>query len=173
MDKLLLLFFCQFFIAPKIPVNEKIASDVNAETNVKPPVVPIELTWQMLFKVIFEPKWSKEYKMNLDMPVFDKSLLWINNKEVFISGFMIPVSVDKSRMVLSKNPNATCYFCGQGGPETIMAIRFKGSHKRYKTDDYVTLKGVFELNGNNPNEFIYMLNNAEEIKTRINLYENP
>lgn len=127
-------------------------------------IKPIALTWQMLFKVIFEPKWSKEYKMKIDMPVFDESLLAINKKEVYITGFMIPVSVDKSRMVLSQNPNATCYFCGQGGPETIMAIRFKGAPKRYKTDDYVTLKGVFELNGTNPNEFIYILNNAEEIK---------
>jgi hypothetical protein len=125
---------------------------------------PIVLTWQMLFKVVMEEKYSAKYKMKIEVPKFDDSLWEINKKEVIVEGFVIPTGINSNSFALSQNPFSSCFFCGQAGPETVMTIKYKGKAPKYKTDDYITLKGTFELNDKNIEEFIYILNNAVEVK---------
>lgn len=127
-------------------------------------IKPVLLTWEMLFKVVFEEKYSNKYKMKVNVPDFDPSLKALNKKEVIIADFVIPTGIGSNTFVLSQNPYASCFFCGQGGVETVMTIKYKGKAPRYKTDDYITLKGIFELNSTNIEEFIYILNNAVEVK---------
>jgi hypothetical protein len=125
---------------------------------------PVVLTWEMLFKVIFEEKYSKKYRTKINVPSFDPTLQVLNKKVVLVSGFVIPTGIGNNTFVLSQNPYASCFFCGQGGVETVMTIKYRGKTPRYKTDDYITLKGIFELNSTNIVEFIYILNDAVEIK---------
>lgn len=139
-------FFCQ----------NKIVQTISAK--------PTELTWDMLFKMILVEKYSTKYKMKINVPEFDPTLQSLNRREIFITGYVIPTGITSNNFVLSKSPYAACYFCGQGGVETVMSIKYKGKPRRYKTDDYVTLKGILELNSTNINELIYILHNAEEIK---------
>jgi len=127
-------------------------------------VVPVKLTWDMMFKVLLVEKYSKKYGMTINVPEFDYSLQQLNRKEVIVYGYVIPTAVDGNSFVLSKTPFSSCYFCGNGGVETVMTIKYKGKAPRYKTDDYIALKGIFELNSTDINELIYVLNNAIEVK---------
>ena len=102
--------------------------------------------------------------MKVNVPDFDPTLQNLNKKEVLVAGFVIPTGIGGNTFVLSQNPYASCFFCGQGGVETVMTIKYKGNAPRYKTDDYITLKGTLELNSTDIEEFIYILNNAEEVK---------
>lgn len=161
-----------FILLVLMPSNVRIAafppaSSTYAERNIDSTatlVKPVVLTWEMLFRVVFEEKYSNKYKMKINVPDFDPTLQALNKKEVLVTGFVIPTGVGNNSFVLSKNPYAACFFCGQGGVETVMTIRYKGKAQRYKTDDYITLKGILELNSTNIEEFIYILNDAVEIK---------
>jgi hypothetical protein len=172
MTKLLVLHQAAFILWLLMPVKEPAAAipeaiSVNNERwpeRTATVVKPVVLTWEMLFKVVFEEKYSKKYKMKINVPDFDPTLQALNKKEVLITGFVIPTGIDNNSFVLSQNPYASCFFCGQGGVETVMTIKYKGKAPRYKTDDYITLKGIFELNSTNIEEFIYILNDAVEIK---------
>ena len=65
--------------------------------------------------------------------------------------------------VLSRNPNATCFFCGGGGPETVVDIKVKpGQIKQYKMDERKTFRGILQLNPTNIKHFTYVLKMAEE-----------
>ena len=74
---------------------------------------------------------------------------------------MIPVDIDANYYVLSANPFASCFFCGQAGPESVVSIKFKGVNRRFNTDDRVTIKGKFRLNATDINELNYILDQAE------------
>ena len=65
---------------------------------------------------------------------------------------------------LSKNPYAACFFCGGAGPETITGLTFAKTPKRYKTDELLTLQGVFKLNSENVDKFMYQLYAVEAVK---------
>lgn len=75
---------------------------------------------------------------------------------------MIPWDIKKGIYALSKSNFASCFFCGQSGPETVISLKFKTKPRRYDTDEYLTFKGVFELNDTNFNDFIYIFRGAEE-----------
>ena len=127
-------------------------------------VKPVKLTWEMLFKVVLVEKYSARYKMKINVPDFDYTLKDLNNKEVVIEGFVIPTGVSSNTFVLSQNPYSACYFCGNGGVETVMTVKYSGIVPKFKTDDYIKLKGIFELNNTDINELIYVLNKAKQIK---------
>lgn len=75
-----------------------------------------------------------------------------------MSGFIIPI--DNKNYALSKNVFASCFFCGQAGPETIMGIKFKNPNIKLKTDQYVTLTGTFRYNDTDVDDWIYHVENA-------------
>ena len=83
-------------------------------------------------------------------------------KKIAISGFIIPI--DNTTYALSKNVFASCFFCGQAGPETIMGIKFKGETPKLKTDQYVTLVGTYRINESDVEDWIYHIDNAVIVK---------
>jgi hypothetical protein len=91
-------------------------------------------------------------------PVINATLKSKANKKVALSGFIIPI--DATNYALSKNVFASCFFCGQAGPETITGIKFKGKTPKLKTDQYVTLEGTFRYNDNDVDDWIYHIEDA-------------
>ena len=51
---------------------------------------------------------------------------------------------------------ASCYFCGQGGPESAIELKFINK-QNFKTDDIVSIIGVLKLNKDNVEHFNYIL----------------
>ena len=115
-------------------------------------------TWPILYKVDFETVEDEfgEY----EKPVFSKDVKEIEGKEVYIEGYIIPFDgMTSNKFVLSALPVNACFFCGNGGPESVIQVYAK-SAIRY-TEKPVELKGKIKLNPDNPDELIYSLVDAQ------------
>ncbi|MBE2218931.1 MAG: DUF3299 domain-containing protein [Ignavibacteria bacterium] len=124
---------------------------------------PQKITWETLRDVSFKKKWDAAQGMFILYPSFGPKISALKGKDVLLTGYMIPVDIDANYYVLSANPFAACFFCGQSGPESVASIKFKKVAKRYNTDDRVTIKGTLRLNADDINELNYILENAEAV----------
>lgn len=124
---------------------------------------PTKVTWEMLRDVTFKKKWSAEESMFILYPTFGVKVAGLKDKEIVLTGYMIPVDVDANVYVLSANPYSSCFFCGGAGPESVVQVKFKKSTKRFNTDDRVTVKGKLKLNADDINELNYILEGCDVI----------
>lgn len=123
----------------------------------------IKLSWQLLSDVEFKEKYFEEVGDYYLYPEFGEAPKAFEGQEVLISGYMIPVDPEGNFFVLSKGPYASCFFCGQAGPETIVQLEFKDKdHRKYKMDEKLTFKGILKLNNTDVNLCNYILLIAEE-----------
>jgi len=136
--------------SPSVP-----AYHVTASTKIK---AGDTLTWKLLAQIKYLKKPSKDYPEGVMFPVINPTLKAKNNKPILMSGFIVPI--DNKSYALSKNVFASCFFCGQAGPETIMGIKFKNPGMKLKTDQYVTLQGNFRYNDADVDDWIYHIENA-------------
>ncbi len=116
------------------------------------------LSWKLLGQIKYIKKASPDYPEGVMYPVVNSTLKTKQGKPIVMSGFIIPI--DNKSYALSKNVFASCFFCGQAGPETIMGIKFKNAGTKLKTDQYVTLSGTFRYNDANVDDWIYHIENA-------------
>jgi hypothetical protein len=116
------------------------------------------LSWKLLGQIKYIKKASPDYPEGVMFPVVNTTLKAKNKKPIVMSGFIIPI--DNKNYALSKNVFASCFFCGQAGPETIMGIKFKNPNMKLKTDQYVTLQGTFRYNDSDVDDWIYHIENA-------------
>jgi hypothetical protein len=137
---------------PSDTVNSKNGGELSYAT------VSDTLTWKLLAQIKYLKKPSKDYPEGVMYPVVNPTLKAKNKKAITMSGFIIPI--DNKNYALSKNVFASCFFCGQAGPETIMGIKFKNPGIKLKTDQYVTLQGTFRYNDSDVDDWIYHIENA-------------
>lgn len=116
------------------------------------------LTWKQLGVINYVKKAHPDYPEGVMFPVINAGLKAKAKKRVVLKGFIIPI--DATNYALSKNVFASCFFCGQAGPETITGIKFRGKTPKLKTDQYVTLEGVFRYNETDVNDWIYHIDDA-------------
>nr|WP_299382797.1 hypothetical protein [Allomuricauda sp.] len=107
------------------------------------------------------------WKSNADIPVFRQAifapeLVALEGEEVLVTGYFLVLDGTQSVYLLSKNPMASCFFCGNGGPETIMELEF-AEKPAFKMDDLLSVSGLLRLNADNPNQCYYRLEQAEAI----------
>ena len=154
------LLLCSFFASAKNSSVPKITNTDWTETTFT--ATPIDsLNWKLLGMIKFIKKADKEYG-EVMYPQVSPLLKQKSGKKIAISGFIIPI--DNTTYALSKNVFASCFFCGQAGPETIMGIKFKGETPKLKTDQYVTLVGTYRINENDVEDWIYHIDNAVIVK---------
>ena len=119
------------------------------------------LDWSDLARGI---SWKKSTS-NLTYPGFleadfSNKLTDLEGKEVSLIGFLIVFEGRQSVYMLSKNPMASCFFCGNGGPETISEIAF-AEKPDFGMDDLITVTGILRLNRDDPLRCYYMIEQAE------------
>ncbi|WPP48143.1 hypothetical protein [Catalinimonas niigatensis] len=99
----------------------------------------------------------------LYVPVFSKDAKALEGKEVIVPGYIIPFEglFKPEHVIVSSLPLASCFFCGSGGPETVMEVYLK------KPIDYteaiVAFKGKLKLNDKDYEQLMYILEDAEMI----------
>jgi len=120
------------------------------------------LNWKQLAQIKYLKKPSADYPEGVMFPVISPTLKAKQSKTIVMSGFVIPI--DEKSYALSKNVFASCFFCGQAGPETIMGIKLKNPGQKFKTDQYVTLQGTFRYNDSDVEDWIYHIENAVVVK---------
>jgi len=139
-----------------LPINKAgFISTTKVQTN------PTELNWNILGDIKYVNRKDPRYG-EISFPVVNSKLKLLQGKKITMTGFIVPI--DNKTYALSKNVFASCFFCGQAGPETIMGIVFKGETPKLKTDQYVTLEGTFRYNENDVDDWIYHIENAVIIK---------
>ncbi|UII81300.1 hypothetical protein [Flagellimonas sp. CMM7] len=119
----------------------------------------IQLTWDHFDDVSFKPEYNAVYDMNFLMPTFGDQIQAFKGEQVKIRGYFLDISGSGDVFLVSKNPMASCFFCGAAGPETIIEVRFK-TKPPFKTDQIVQVTGVLELNRDNVDHCNYILKEA-------------
>lgn len=105
-----------------------------------------KITWKDVVEI-----YAKEFRLKEKNPTSilntkTMSLKDVENKKVKIRGYFLDIDPDGNWYVLSKNPFATCFFCGKSGPETILElISYKNVKKKFKSDDLVEVTGFFNI----------------------------
>lgn len=145
-----------------ILTSMKTESFSNPQPATRNAVAADTLSWKLLGQIKYIKKTTTDYPEGVMFPVVNTTLKGKNKKPIVMSGFIIPI--DNKNYALSKNVFASCFFCGQAGPETIMGIKFKNPGMKLKTDQYVTLTGTFRYNDNDVDDWIYHIENAVIVK---------
>jgi len=117
------------------------------------------LVWPKLYEATFIK--SKDANGEFDKPVFSKATKEMAGKVINVPGYMVPFEqgIKGSHFMLSSMPLNACFFCGVGGPETVIEVFLK---KEVTYDEKpIEVKGVLKLNDSNPDQMIYILDQAE------------
>jgi hypothetical protein len=114
--------------------------------------------WKNLSEVTY--KISKDNFGELYVPVFSENIKKIEGKVVEADGYIIPFEgmFKPNHIILSSLPLAECFFCGSGGPETVMEVMLTKSIKY--TSKRVKVRGKLTLNANDPEKLMYILKEA-------------
>lgn len=117
--------------------------------------------WKTLESVTYEIT-QDEYG-DLYVPVFSDEVKEIQGELVEVDGFIIPFEgmFKPEELILSALPISECFFCGSGGPETVMEITMKTGEKVKYTTKRVRIKGKLKLNRDNPDKLMYQLVEGE------------
>ena len=120
-----------------------------------------EITWKDLAKVTFEDKYYEEVDAYYWYPTFSESVLALDGQDVAITGYVIPVDYESNYYILSANPYASCFFCGNAGPETVVELELKSDDHYFTTDQRLGFKGRLKLNKDDLYKMNYILEDAE------------
>lgn len=124
------------------------------------------ITWELLTDVEAIGEYDALGDTTYYRPVFGGNVRAYNNKTVTITGYVLPLSIDGSLVVVSRLPYASCFFCakpgGKGaGPESVVLLKLKKRYDWLKLDDVVKFKGKLVLNETDPDPLFYILRDAE------------
>ncbi len=113
--------------------------------------------WKTLEEIDYEIT-QDEYG-DLYIPVFSDNIKAIQGQIVEVEGFIIPFEgmFKPEQLILSALPISECFFCGSGGPETVMEITMKKGQKVKYTTKRVKIRGKLVLNRDNPDKLMYQL----------------
>lgn len=111
--------------------------------------------WKTLSDVSYDIQ--KDEYGDVFVPVFGKDIKGVADQIVEIEGFIIPFDgmFKPTELILSSLPISECFFCGSGGPETVMEISMKEKIKY--TTKRVKIRGKLKLNADNPDKLMYLL----------------
>lgn len=120
-----------------------------------------KITWTNVLEI-----YAKEFRRTEKNPTSTinknaMSLEDVENKKISIVGYFLDVDPDGEWFILSKNPFATCFFCGKAGPETVLELLgFKNEKKKFKSDDMVEVTGTFNPVYDPEGKVSFVLENA-------------
>ena len=113
-----------------------------------------EVTWRDLSKVKYSKKYFPEEDDYFMYPKFLAPVRALNGKRITVRGFFL--NLEDRLYILSKGPMSSCYFCGQGGPETAIELQFDNK-QNFKTDTIIAITGVLKINEDDVDHFNYIL----------------
>lgn len=122
---------------------------------------PKNLKWPTLTDIRYCIKYFAKVDMQSFAPIFPAHIRALDGAMVRIKGYVIPLDETGETIALSSNSFASCFFCGQASPATVISMRLAESGKRYEMDEQRTFTGRLRLNHDNPDEFYYILEEAK------------
>ena len=124
------------------------------------------VSWEELADVEWTEAYDSTSSISLLTANFGPDVLKHKDTEIYISGYVIPLDALGVQFALSRTNYASCFFCGQAGPETVMDLLVTpGTIPVTKyNNSLLKFKGTLVLKEVNPNGFNYQLINAELVK---------
>lgn len=120
----------------------------------------VDPLWKKLGKISYETKMDEDLGAEIMFPIFDENVKGLDGKEVTIKGYVVPLEIGEDYFAISAYPFNACFFCGAAGPETVMEVYL--AEDITITEETITLKGRFELNGDDIHHLMYILRDARE-----------
>lgn len=118
------------------------------------------LIWPKLYTIQYTQ--SKDALGEYEKPIFSNDVKALEGKVVSLPGYIVPFAtgtVKSNQFILTSLPLNACFFCGVGGPETVVEIVLKNPIAY--TEKLVEIKGILRLNSTDPDKMIYRLEQAE------------
>jgi hypothetical protein len=115
-------------------------------------------SWSTLAKVTY--KVGRDEYGELSIPVFGEDIKKLQGKEIELPGYIVPFDgmFKPDHIILSSLPISACFFCGSGGPESVIEIYLKEPIKY--TANAIKVRGKLELNETDYNQLMYILKDA-------------
>lgn len=117
------------------------------------------LVWPKLYDIRFEK--AKDTLGEYKKPIFSQAAKTLNGKIISLPGYMIPFESGSkgTTFMLSSLPITACFFCGVGGPESVVEVIMK--EPLSFNEKPIEIKGILRLNDKNPDRMIYRIEQAE------------
>jgi len=174
--KHIIYIFCICFFAVSLAAQDNAPSGAAAtieevsKTEVKTSTTETEAEekkeniWKTLSRITYRKEYDELMGFKIDKPVFSQQVKDIENVEVTIKGYVIPVEGYKSHteFIFSAFPYNMCFFCGGAGPETVMEV-LANEPIKYSAEQ-ITIKGKLQLNADDINRLMYQLVDATLVK---------
>lgn len=119
------------------------------------------ITWKTLEDVQYQTYKNIARNEWTSRAIFGARVKAVENKEVTITGYILPMDVGGGLYALSAFPYAACFFCGGGGKESVMEL-WQAKPRRFEIDERVTFKGILRTNQEEYG-LSYVLENAVEV----------
>ena len=115
--------------------------------------------WKSLAAVTYEV--SEDEFGELSVPSFGEAAQALEGKVVTVPGYIIPFEglFKPKHVIISSLPLASCFFCGVGGPETVMEVNLDEPVEY--TASLVAFRGTLKLNDTDYEQLMYILEDAE------------
>lgn len=125
-----------------------------------PVMSQVEITWNTLDDVQFSGQYNEEAQANFYYPNFGSEVKALEGKQVYLEGYMLVIDPIDGIYVLSRYPYASCFFCGSGGPESVVELELLPGNLNFKMDQRITILGTLELNYDDIYQCNYILKDA-------------
>jgi hypothetical protein len=116
------------------------------------------MVWPKLYDIQFVK--ATDANGEYEKPVFSAAAKSLQGKTISLPGYMAPFEsgMKGKHFMLSSLPLNACFFCGVGGPETVIEVFLK--EEVSYTEKPIEVSGTLMLNDTNPDQMIYVLKNA-------------
>jgi len=117
--------------------------------------------WVVLASARVERRMDSFLKQEIDVVIFNESIISFAGKDIVLEGYMIPLeaTVDQHYFVFSRFPYQSCFFCGAAGPETVAEVYI--NEPMPATEKRIQVSGKLKLNADDPLHLFYLITEAE------------
>ncbi|MEM6734856.1 MAG: hypothetical protein AAF620_02185 [Bacteroidota bacterium] len=121
--------------------------------------------WEIFSETRFKWEYRKELGLQVEIPIFDEEIKELEGKEILLTGHYLPLNIEGNRIIISKLPYASCFFCGGGvGQESVAEVIFNSAQRPFRGDELVTVKGRLRLNKDDYEHLVFILEDARVIQ---------
>jgi len=121
--------------------------------------------WEIFLNTRYEWQYIEKMEMEAEIPIFDEKIKSLEGKEITLTGYYLPVDIEGNRIIISKLPYASCFFCGGGvGLESVAEIQFEVKQPPFQMDELLTIKGRLKLNKSEYGHLVFILTDASVVQ---------
>jgi hypothetical protein len=120
--------------------------------------------WSLFSSVMFKTRFHEELNDFYLFPEFTDAIKSQQGALVTIKGHYLAFKLPENRIIVSKYPYASCFFCGGAGPESVVEVHLKEKKPTFKVDALISVKGKLKLNESNIDHSNFIITDAEIIK---------